>query len=449
MKEMSKAPISHGSWLRAFAKSPLWASAVLPFAIVRSLLALVGVVTTYYLMPLINPNQPIPAIAPWINDFPGMLWRMWDRFDSGWYLSLAANGYQNAASIGPNLQSNWAFFPLYPVLIRIGAYPFGGSYETMRTMGLVIATFFTFVAAVYLYKLTAMELGESTASRAVLFLGLYPMSIYLWAVDPEAVFLALLLASFYYARRRGWLIAGVLGGLAALTRPEGLLLFPILGWEYWQAVSEQWAPTAPEGRSVAGFSSEWLRSRIVGPLRSLRDKGTWAGVVCLLAIPAAFGGFLFYSKLAVGDFFAQAHAESFGWGRSLSNPVKVVVGAILHADPPSPYDWNFYLLNLLALVVFAALFALLLRMILKQQILPSVYWVAAILLMVLPISSGSVQSLARIYLGVFPAFIALAWWTGRGDVRGQVRRQSIVTASFAALLSLAMVMFTLTIFAIS
>jgi hypothetical protein len=42
---------------------------------------------------------------------------MWARWDSGWYLDIALNGY---ALRGPieTTQSNVAFFPLYPLLIR-------------------------------------------------------------------------------------------------------------------------------------------------------------------------------------------------------------------------------------------------------------------------------------------------------------------------------------------
>ena len=435
--------VAHITRLRAFVTSPIWAGAILPFALIRALLGLVGVVTTYYIMPLINPNQPISAIGPWMNDFPGMLWWMSSRFDSGWYLSIAANGYQGAATIAPQIQSNWAFFPLYPVLVHIGAYPLGGSWEALNDAGLIIATLCAFIAAIYLFKLTALELGEGAAGRAVLYLGLYPMSFYLWAVYPESLFLTLLLASLYYARRRRWLLAGVLGGLAALTRPQGVLLFPILGWEYWQMIAERRAPMNGAGRGAAGLALEWVRSRIVGPLRSLRDRRTWTGFLCLLPVPAAFAGFLVYSKLTVGDFLAFSHAESFGWGRNLSNPVKVVARAILNPSPPSPYDWNFYGLNVLALFAFA----LLLLMVLRS--LPSVYWVAAFLFMLLPIASGELNSLARYYIAVFPAFIALAWWTGRGDTQNQARRHALVAASFAVLLSLGMVMFTLNIFSIA
>ena len=40
---------------------------------------------------------------------------MWARWDSGWYLDIAEHGY----SFVPGKQSNVAFFPLYPDLIRL------------------------------------------------------------------------------------------------------------------------------------------------------------------------------------------------------------------------------------------------------------------------------------------------------------------------------------------
>lgn len=74
--------------------------------------------------------------------------------------------------------------------------------------------------------------------------------------------------------------------------------------------------------------------------------------------------------------------------------------AILKPSPPSPCGWNFYALNVLALFALALLL-LLLRMMMLLRSVPSTYWVAAVLLMLLPIASNTLQSLARIYMDVF------------------------------------------------
>jgi hypothetical protein len=426
----------------AVAESPLWAGAILPFALIRALLAVIGVVANYYLVPFVNAAQPTAGSAT-PGNLPSALWWSWARFDSGYYLSIAAHGYQAADSIAPNVQSNWAFFPLYPLLIHIGAYPLGGTDDAQYSVGLIIATFCAFLAAVYLFKLTALEFGEQTASRAVLYMGLYPMSFYLWAVYPESLFLLLLLSSSYYARRRRWLLAGALGAIAVLTRPQGVLLFAILGWEFWQTTADRWAPVTGRAPGATGLAEEWVRSRIVGPLRSFHDRRTWAGLFCLALIPAAFASFLVYSQLTVGRFLAFAEAERFGWGRSLSNPLNALGKTLLRPEGPNPLDWNFYGLNVLALVAFSILFLVVVKC------LPSVYRVAALLLLAFPLASGELNSLARYYLAAFPAFMALAWWVGRADAQGKVARHALVAASLAVLLCLGMVMFALQIPAIA
>jgi hypothetical protein len=120
----------------AVAESPLWAGAILPFALIRALLAVIGVVANYYLVPFVNAAQPTAGSAT-PGNLPSALWWSWARFDSGYYLSIAAHGYQAADSIAPNVQSNWAFFPLYPLLIHIGAYPLGGTDDAQYSVGLI------------------------------------------------------------------------------------------------------------------------------------------------------------------------------------------------------------------------------------------------------------------------------------------------------------------------
>src|SRR5437588_239883 len=92
------------------------ANVFLPFLTIRLLLMLVGLTTIYYILPLINRKQPIVPDNH-LSDFPNMLYLMWVHFDSGFYLTIAHDGYWGANTL--HAQSNWGFFPLYPLVIRL------------------------------------------------------------------------------------------------------------------------------------------------------------------------------------------------------------------------------------------------------------------------------------------------------------------------------------------
>ncbi len=77
-----------------------------------------------------------------------------------------------------------------------------------------------------------LDFDRATAARAVLYLLVFPTTLFLSAVYAESLFLALTVAAFYHARRGQWWIAGALGGLAALARPHGVLLALPLAVEY-------------------------------------------------------------------------------------------------------------------------------------------------------------------------------------------------------------------------
>lgn len=427
----------HRSFWQGLAQ--LWSVVIFPFLVIRLLLVLVGLIAIYYFLPLINRAQPIyPNVR--IKQFPASLWLMWNHFDSGFYLNIARGGYWGAESLKG--MSNWAFFPLYPLLMRLLALPFGIQDDTLSIAGLVLANVAAVVAVIYLYKLTAKELGEKIAARTVVYLALFPMSFYLSAIYPESLFLALSIGCLYYARTRRWWWAGLLGGCAALTRPQGVLLAVVIGWEYWQYLSYCFAPVeASAGRMVRAQS--WLHSRFVGFWRAFASVRSWLGLCALLLIPLGLGIFCLYARWKVGTFFPFEEVERNGWGRTFTNPVIFLWHMVRHPRETSPYDWNFYALNMIVIALFlCALIPIFWK-------LPKVYGLFALLFVLMPLTSGETNSIARYYMEIFPAFMVLAWWVTRGREELQARRHTLIVATFALLLSLGMAMFTLGIYSMS
>ena len=151
----------------------------------------------------------------------------WTTYDSFYYLAIAEVGYQNLTA---------PFFPLYPLLLKLG----GNSQTGMAIAGIVISNL-AFAAALYfLYRLTEMDYGREAATAAVWLLAFFPTAAFFSAVYTESTFLLLLLLCFYSARKHQWMLAGLAGALASLSRNPGALIFVALGLEYLREQEYSW-----------------------------------------------------------------------------------------------------------------------------------------------------------------------------------------------------------------
>src|SRR5260370_39002276 len=201
--------------------APLWREAFLPYLGTRFVLFLVGLLTTFYLLPLLQSNPILPSVSA-NTHFPDALWLMWRRFDAGFYVDIAEHGYWPASTL--HTTSDWIFLPLYPMLIYPFGHLFGGSDAAFDIAGILVSNTAAVIAVVYLYRLVRRDFGSLVASRTVIYLAVFPTSFYLSAIYPESVFLACAVACIYYARQHRWWLAGICGGLASLIRIQGLAL---------------------------------------------------------------------------------------------------------------------------------------------------------------------------------------------------------------------------------
>ena len=145
------------------------------------------------------------------------LW-IWKRWDALHYVNLAELGYSGYMEDGKHLFL--VFFPLYPWLMRLVSALTG---NTMAA-GLLISFLCYAGGCVYLYKLTAWELGRRAARRAVLFLSVFPHAFFFGGIMTESLFLLTTAAGLWYIRRHRWWLAGAIGILATMTRMHGILL---------------------------------------------------------------------------------------------------------------------------------------------------------------------------------------------------------------------------------
>jgi len=160
--------------------------------------------------------------SPLIHDL-GYATDIWARWDSVFFVRIAEHGYDHASA---------AFYPLYPSLVWLAGHVFGGHYVLG---GIVVSLASSLGAFLLLYRLGEERLGADGARRAVLYLALFPMALFLQAVYSESLYLLLTLAAFALAERRRFAWAGLVSGLAILTRVMGVALLPALAVLAWRS----------------------------------------------------------------------------------------------------------------------------------------------------------------------------------------------------------------------
>lgn len=247
-------------------------------------------------------------------------------WDGQWYRRIAEHGYPDGLplnDLGQVDYNSWAFFPLFPGLVR-----------AVMTLGLPYAAAATVVnlsvgagAAVLLWRLFAHEppgqRGEATAARSRLAV----LAVATWCLLPPAAVLqvaytealaALLLAAvllLLVRRQYGWAIPVVL--LLGLTRAVAAPLLVVIAWH----AATRWRGDRPATRGewwrLGGLAAATAVSAVLWPV--------FVGVAT--AVPTAF--------LQTQAVWGQNPAEgpfvpwlSWAWDRAGVVGVLLLVGAV-------------------------------------------------------------------------------------------------------------------------
>lgn len=294
-------------------------------------------------------------------------------YDSQYYIKIAEDGYLN----GPMNNKLYAFYPLYPILIKIFSPVF--LHDSFLT-GIFISFICSFFAIIFLYKLLRLDSEEKTAILTVFYYLIFPAAIFYCAIYTESLFFLLSVLAFYFARERKWLLVGLFGFLAALTKAQGVLLVVPLAIEYLMS---------DEGKL------NWSNART-------KLNNNDLGLVLL--IPAGLLSFFIYSFLTKGSFFLPLQVQGI-WYRKpmgIGNFVNVLDRGLFHFNTLPFHNYRLSMLDFL----FSIIFLLLLIPMVKKIRLS--YIIYSFLLIFVPLSTGTTASMIR-YLSVsFPHFLFLA-----------------------------------------
>jgi Gpi18-like mannosyltransferase len=289
--------------------------------------------------------------------------RQFYHWDSPHYIDIAKNWYVNEGEQRLLI----VFYPLYPILIRLTTFNLG----YINLSALIVSNVSSIFAAVYLFKLAKLDFNDDVAKKAVLYLSIFPTAYFLSAIYTEGLFLALVIASVYYARVEKWHFAGFLSLLAALTRTAGLLLLPTLIVEYLH--QKEWKP------------------------KKVSANFFWSGL--------ALAGFLIYLGInyqVTGNFFTFLEIERTHWYQYIS-PLQGLDGAWQWAFTATFPD-NITVGS--AQIIFAVfgLVMVITGFLLRFRLSYSVYM---LFMWMLSVSTAWWISIPRYVLAMFPMFILL------------------------------------------
>jgi len=314
----------------------------------------------------------------------------WARWDSVWFLRIAEKGY-----VSPT-HADTAFYPLYPLLIKVLGLGFGSHYVVA---GIVVSLAASLGAFYLLHRLAEERLGVDGARRAVLYLAVFPMSLFLIAVYSESLFLLLALAAFSFAERRQWLPAWAAAALALLTRIAGIALLPALALMAWRSPDRR--------RALAGLAIPavvftaypiYLAVSTGDGWRFLHSQGLWHRHFSTAGPLGGIWDGLRSGWAAIEQFASGSHTHNYWPAVSVQDSDPIRTAAI----------------NLSALVFLGVLVWL---SVVVWRRFGSVYGLYCFVSLAIPLSAPSSRwpllSMPRFGLAVFPVFLALAAIGGR------------------------------------
>jgi hypothetical protein len=171
------------------------------------------------------------------DEAPGY-WVVMGNWDGQWYRQIADVGYPNSLprdDFGRVDMNAWAFFPLYPMIVRLLTRVTGGDFYVV---GGLTALVLGAVAMVLLYRLVDRAVGRWEAVVAVVGVCTFISAPILQATYTESLALLLVVLTLLLLRaRRYWWVAGVLV-LLALTRNVVVAMVPVLlahGFVRWRS----------------------------------------------------------------------------------------------------------------------------------------------------------------------------------------------------------------------
>jgi hypothetical protein len=297
------------------------------------------------------------------------------HYDGGWYHHISQFGYRFHT---PGVQSPVAFFPGYPLAMRLVGRVVGDN----GLAGILVTSGAGLGVAVLFRAWCRDRLPAAAATTALLLLLLYPYGYYLYGVMyADALFVCATLLAFQLLERDHPLAAGVVGAVATFTRPVGIAV--VIGLAV-RALERRGALVRPGWLGVP-TRVEWSRAR---------PRDGW--LLVSISGLAAYAGFLW---VRFGDPFLFSEVERY-WDQPAGPRtwLKVELVQDLRFHATSPFVWG------LVLQAALGLGALALAPVVGRRFGWGYAAYMAVALGIAVVGTKDFQGLGRYLLAAFPVF---------------------------------------------
>ena len=324
-------------------------------------LVVVGLAMVAATLPVTPSHSWAPEIA---REAPPLA-----RWDSGWYRDIAVRGYHYDPEAPA---SNTSFYPLYPLVTGFFSR---WTHIPLFPAGMGISLLCLLAALLLLADLLAEE-GRDRVLPGIAVLLSFPTAFYFASFYPESLFILATAAAFLASRRGRWVLAGIAGAAAGLTRLNGALIILPMAWFAWQEMKRSGRRLKP------------------GPLFGL--AGTAAGAAAYpIFLWVRFGSPLVYfpSKSSMWEHRPRAFWEL---PHLIAREMFTRLG-----DLGAGGKLNFVIQNG-TLVLFTALT---IGLVARRRVAGALYCAATLVVL---FNSGSTDSVHRYVLALFPCFFLLS-----------------------------------------
>lgn len=288
------------------------------------------------------------------------------QFDAQWYLKIADQGYPAINNMG---SLNYAFFPLYPILLAFLNIPL----QKLEMSAFFLSNLFIAVNFISLIIVISRLYDKELGFKTAFLLFFFPFAIFYRSYYPEGLFLFLLIWFSYFLIKRSWLYTSVFLSFLLVTKPQGIFISIVYLY----------------------FLIKDIKERKINSKKVLPN-------MFITSIP--FSLWLVYNFQKTGNPFFWANVQKVWYeNQSILFLIKRIILSIIHFPKLPFHSFHYSQVDILMIIIVTIL------LIYSRKFLKKELWLISLVLSLLPLLIKDTMSFSRYQIISFPLFLYLAY----------------------------------------